>query len=209
MQEMTYLVVNASSFQEDGTYYNSQTGLQNVIEFTLNCFQNSAILVGLFANCLVLLVLIHSQEQLRHPPRIFWTVINFFKWSLLLQFLMALILKVLREHLENEVVIAIHFVISLFVLSMVTMVAIDCYFDVLDNEWYRNIALKFVVFIVVPDQYFLLLHLLFLIVIVQRLPIHFHLHGRCFLGFREKQDLPIGLLLTSVLVIFITFRASG
>lgn len=136
MEELTH-VWNATFFEEDDTYYDPPNGLQIIIDFTLKCCQNSPFLIGLLANCFVLLVF-HSRHML-NPPPIFWAVVSFYKWAFLFQYVSELVIKVLREHLEDRLAIVVYFLVSVFLLSFMMLHAIDFYFEIENLQWYRDL----------------------------------------------------------------------
>ncbi len=133
MEELTYSW-NATSFEEENTYDDPPTGVQILIDFTLKCCKNSSILIGFFANCFILLVF-HSRHFL-NPPPIFWVVVSFCKWGFLFQYVSELLIKVIREHLEDQVAIVLYFLVSFVLLSFIMLLAVDCYFEILDHQWW-------------------------------------------------------------------------
>lgn len=108
-------------------------------------FRISVVTVGVFLNCLVVLV-VSSSRQLRYPRHVFWAVISLFECLFLAECLLELAVIVNKNHLACRAFVLLASVDYSILLICLSLASFDRYLSIVRYEWYKkNVTVRGVI----------------------------------------------------------------
>ncbi|KZS17527.1 Uncharacterized protein APZ42_016400 [Daphnia magna] len=122
--------------------------MMQTISATQEFYRTCIVAVGMFLNCIVILV-VTSSQQLRYPRHVFWAAISFFECLFLVQCALELAVIVNHDHLACQVFVLLCTVDYSVLLLCILLAAFDRYLSIVRYEWYKkNVTVRNVIVLI-------------------------------------------------------------
>ncbi|KAI9558837.1 hypothetical protein GHT06_015626 [Daphnia sinensis] len=122
--------------------------MMQTITATQEIYRTCIVAVGLFLNCVVILV-VTSSQQLRYPRHIFWAAISLFECLFLVQCALELAVIVNQDRLACPVFVLMCSADYSLLLLCLLLAAFDRYLSIVRYEWYKkNVTVRNVIILI-------------------------------------------------------------